>query len=472
MRISPFFRFFLIFTIVSFLFSSCGKDDDGIPEWNFGPSKSDTTKTDTTKSDTSSAIIGKPRFIWIDACANFPDYANSKENIKRDLAKVKDAGFTDIIVDVRPSMGDVLFQTSAVDQVKKLDYWSNTGYTFFERTATWDYLQAFIDAGHSLGLRVNAAINTFVGGNLYPYGLGQQGMLFRDSSKKDWASVVSTTGGRVNEMDLSDYDTKFLNPANDDVQAFVLQLLTDLAKYNLDGIYLDRCRFDNFNADFSDVTKAKFMSYLGVSSLSNWPSCVIVPGTSAYDFSSTMPVYFKQWMAFRVKVIHDFIVKARSAVKTVNSKIKFGVYVGAWYSTYYTVGVNWASPRYRTDLYFPEWANTDYHKYGFADQLDQLLVGAYASTSDVYGSDEWTMQGFCSLAKSKVMGDALVAGGPDVGNPTGFTNGGQGAVVTQSIDACINACDGYFLFDLIHVKDYNYWPYLTTGFNKYLSTVK
>ena len=45
----------------------------------------------------------KPRFIWIDAAANFPDFADSKENIARDLALAKDAGFTDVVVDVHPT---------------------------------------------------------------------------------------------------------------------------------------------------------------------------------------------------------------------------------------------------------------------------------------------------------------------------------------------------------------------------------
>ena len=67
---------------------------------------------------TENPNASKPRYIWIDAAANFPDFANSKENIARDLALAKDAGFTDIVVDVRPTTGDVLFKTNLVDQVK------------------------------------------------------------------------------------------------------------------------------------------------------------------------------------------------------------------------------------------------------------------------------------------------------------------------------------------------------------------
>ena len=90
----------------------------------------------------------KPKYLWIDAAANFPDFANNKENITRDLTIAKNSGFTHVIVDVRPTTGDVLFTTNAVDQVKWLGAWLPGGYTKIERTATWDYLQAFIDEGH------------------------------------------------------------------------------------------------------------------------------------------------------------------------------------------------------------------------------------------------------------------------------------------------------------------------------------
>ncbi|MCS2305572.1 hypothetical protein NXX42_00160 [Bacteroides thetaiotaomicron] len=72
----------------------------------------------------------KPRYVWIDAAANFPDYANNKENISTDMVKIKMQGFTDIIVDVRPTTGDVLFNTTAVDQVKRMDVWGSSGYVY------------------------------------------------------------------------------------------------------------------------------------------------------------------------------------------------------------------------------------------------------------------------------------------------------------------------------------------------------
>ena len=226
--------------------TSCSDDSDGIPGWPWNDNS-------TEKPDEPDVAEAKPRYIWIDAAANFPDYANSKENIAKDMEKIKAAGFTDIIVDVRPTTGDVLFNTNVVDQVKRMDVWGNSGYSYYERTETWDYLQAFIDEARIQGLKVNASINTFVGGYLCPYNLGHDGVLFRDESKKGWASVANLTDGLTNTMDLLDdgvdYGAKFFNPANDDVQNFVLQLLADLAKYDLDGINVD---FESLSAEAAD----------------------------------------------------------------------------------------------------------------------------------------------------------------------------------------------------------------------------
>ena len=135
----------------------------------------------------------KPRFIWVDAAANFPDFANSKENIARDLAKAKEAGFTDIVVDVRPTTGDVLFRSKVGDPVQWLGAWLPQGYSKVERTATWDYLQAFIDEGRKLGLRIHAAFNTFPGGNATS--IGNEGVVFRDAQKAKWATQLNLAGG-------------------------------------------------------------------------------------------------------------------------------------------------------------------------------------------------------------------------------------------------------------------------------------
>lgn len=182
--------------------------------------------------------------------------------------------------------------------------------------------------------------------------------------------------------------------------------------------------------------------------------------------SSSAPRYFKDFLAFRAKTIYDFVTKAATTVHEANSKVKFGCYVGAWYSTYYTNGVNWASSSYNPAQDYPLWANSDYRKYGYAEQLDYLLVGCYAGASSVYGSGEWTMQGFCKQARKVLGSNVKFAGGPDVGNSTGFENGGQHTAVQQSVDACYNASNGYFVFDMCHVRKFDYWNDFKTAFSK------
>ena len=450
----------IVITLMS-LFSACSdtKHEDILANWKWDKEKTD----------------AKPRYIWIDAAANFPRFADSKENIREDLTKAKGAGFTDIVVDVRPAEGDILFNSTLCDKVTKLDYWTDDGqYKYYERKATWDYLQAFIDIGHELGLKVNAAFNTFTGGCLNPYGLGAQGLVFRDASKRSWVTTLNLKSGLTNEMDLNStdpsdedyYGTKFLNPANDDVQNYIIGLLTDLCKYDIDGIFLDRCRYDNLLSDFSDVSNKKFLEYIGQTDI-NFPADILPAGQTVAP--ATAPKYFKDWLAFRAKTIYDFIDKVVNKVHSINKNIRVGVYVGAWYSEYYMMGVNWASNTYDPQQDFPAWANADYHKYGYADKLDFMLLGCYAAADKVYGTTEWTMQGFCQRAKAKIGNACKFAGGPDVGNATGFTEGKATQAVTNSVDACINASDGYFVFDMVHVRKYDYWNALKTGIEKYLN---
>ena len=447
----PYITVIILLLISSLVCLSC-KDDNRTPEWEWGDDDDEVVES----SD-------KPRYIWVDAAANFPDFADSKENILRDLTLAKEAGFTDVVVDVRPTSGDVLFQTSRVDQVTWLGAWLPQGYSKVTRTATWDYLQAFIDAGHSLGLKIHAGINTMVGANFTT--LGQEGMLYRDASKSHWATQLLTTSGVVSVLDQNTTGAKFFNPIHDEVQEFLFGMLEDLASYSgLDGIVLDRCRYDELDSDFSNYSKSKFEAYLGYT-IQNFPDDVMKPEIKTGSLPSSLPPYFKQWLEFRAKTIHDFMEKARGKVKAKNPNIQFGVYVGGWYSTYYGVGVNWASPKYNTSTYYSTWATSSYKDYGFADHMDLILIGAYAAPTRINGTSEWTVKGFCSLAVDKIKGDAIVVGGPDVGNGDWATasDATVNQAITQSVDAAMSVCDGYFLFDMIHLKKKNQWQYVKAG---------
>ena len=152
-----------------------------------------------------------------------------------------------------------------------------------------------------------------------------------------------------------------------------------------------------------------------------------------------------------------------------NPDVDFGVYVGGWYGSYYDVGVNWASPTYDPSREYT-WASENYMKYGYADHTDVMLIGAYASPGRVTGSTEWTMEGFCRLAKQKTAGGPRIcAGGPDVGNwdaDDEYTQDQENRAITESVKVCADACDGYFLFDMIHLKDADQWGYAKAGIDQ------
>lgn len=420
----------------------------------------------------------KARMVWIDAAANFKDYANDQAKINSDMRRIKETGFTGVIVDVRPTNTGVLFSSSVEDPLTKVDAWAPS-YQWVHRTASFDYLQAFIDAGEEVGLDVYASINTMVGG-CDCGSLGKVGVLYEDETKKSWASQVNTSSGVKNCLDLPKTGAKFMNPANDNVVNYLLDLLEDLAAYDVTGIILDRCRYDDYNlqSDFSEVSKEKFEEYLG-EEVTEWP---------VFDDTQTVPLsnvsaLQAEWMAFRAKNIHDFIEKAADRVHSVRPTIRFGAYVGAWYSTYYASGVNWASPNYNARNKY-RWATDDYSKFGYADHCDIMIIGAYASTLDIFGAGEWKMQGFCQNAQTLFAGDVPFVGGPDIGNSTGFNDAWNGenhenypdkypdpaTLMPKMVDACINAStEGMFFFDLCHIKKFDYWDDIKKAFDQYLT---
>jgi hypothetical protein len=378
-------------------------------------------------------------------------------------------GFTDIIVDVRPGSGDVLFSSAVAPACNRVAAWVNGRYKWVERTATFDYLASFIQAGHAAGLRVNAAINTMVGG--YHTSIGDVGMLYDHPERKGWCSVDNLKGGLTNAMDDSETGPRFLDPANPEVQEYLLTLLGELAAYEgLDGIVLDRCRYDDHNLDagYTDAAKAAFTTYLG-DTPSKWP--VLAQGQTYV--SSNPSTLERNWLTFRCKVIHDFMEKAVAKVHGVNQDVRFGVYVGAWFSEYYRSGVNWSSSQY--DLKANEspykWVPSNYQKTGFADLLDFIFLGAYAGTSGIHGSTEWTMEGFAKLGAKRLCGAVPFAAGPDIGNGSGFENGHQEALIPDIVKTMLASSDGLFIFDLCHIRMFDYWDAFEKGIGEYLETL-
>lgn len=142
-----------------------------------------------------------------------------------------------------------------------------------------------------------------------------------------------------------------------------------------------------------------------------------------------------------------------------DADLPLGVYVGAWFSEYYRSGVNWTSPKYDLAAEEPTfaWATPAYQATGLADLVDFMLLGTYCPAANVHGDTEKTMEGFARLGRKRLCGDVPFYAGPDIGNEKGFEKGGQAALLPE-IEKTIQAeADGFFLFDLCHIRLFDYW---------------
>lgn len=379
----------------------------------------------------------KPHFLWIDAAANFRSYANDADSISRDCARIAQMGITDIVVDVRPTSGHVLFRSTVAPELK--------------RTADFDYLKAFIESGHKAGLRVHAGVNM---------------MVYDRREDPEWCAVdLLPDRSLVNQARNPEVRiTCFLDPANPQVQDFLLRMLGELASYEgLDGIVMDRCRYDDYalDAGYTEAGYKAFSEFLGHEP-ERWP-VFTDPG---HIFLDKEPDALEvQWLTFRCQVIHDFVARCAETVHAKRADLPLGIYVGAWFSEYYRSGVNWTSPSYpiaqEESTY--RWATPAYQATGLAPLVDFMLLGTYCASDNLYGSDEKTIQGFARLGRKRLCGDVPFYAGPDLGNEPGFRDGNKGPLLPEILRVLDTEADGSFFFDLCHIRAFNYFPYLCKG---------
>lgn len=405
---------------------------------------------DDEKNEVVIPMAEKRRVVWIDAAANFKYFANSKENIALYLTKAKDAGFTEIVVDVRPTSGDVLFKSAIVDEVKKIGD--------VTRTETWDYLACFIEESKKLGLKVNASINTFVGGNI-----DNGGVVYREPKKAEWLSMMNYPNplGMSSIFNNPGAHAKFFNPVLPDAQNYVLSIIAELAtKYTqLDGIVLDRARFNSIESDFSAYTKEAFEKYSG-QKIAKYPDDIF-----SYNGDKIVEgAYYKKWLEFRAKTIYDFFAKAKDVVKSKNANMNFSTYTGSWYSMYYQEGVNWASSKYDPSKKY-SWATPEYKNFGYAGLLDFYMTGAYGKT--LTGPGEWTVEGGILNAKAVTMGDVPVLGGL-----YGLNFSGKPQDAEEATFIAMTKGDGLMFFDIIYLIMYDQWKDVKKGIDRALATEK
>lgn len=412
-----------------------------------------------------SYTTNKPKLLWFDATANF-ERLSYKDSITYYLKKAKELGFTDVVLDLKPITGEVLYDSKFAPKMKE---WNG-----FYRDDNFDFPAFFISEAHKLGLKIHAAINVFVAGHNY----FDRGLVYQN--KSHWQSINYTDSGFVPITQLKHKYSAMTNPANPEVQNHELNVIEELvSKYpEFDGLILDRVRYDGIEADFSPLSFELFKKYLGekeinIDDIYRWTKNekgkkVRIEGK-----------YFKKWLEWRASVIYNFMKEAKARVKKVNPEILFGTYTGAWYPVYYEVGVNWASQNYDPSKEY-EWATPDYKKYGYAELLEIYTTGCYffeVTKDEVEKLNEemikrneagmgetkdywYSVEGSAEIAKKVIMNALPVLGGLYVeqykGHPEQFE---------RAIKMCLEKTDGLMIFDIVHIVNYGWWDVLKKGMN-------
>jgi len=410
----------------------------------------------------------KPKLMWFDATANFTRFSYT-DSILYYLDKIKGLGFTDAVIDVKPISGEVLYNSQIAPVMKEWDGFKRRDF---------DFLGTFIKEGHKRGIKVHASLNMFVGGHNFI----DRGIVYSEEDKRDWQSVNYTDSGMVEITKLKHKYSAMLNPVNRAVRNYQLSILRELVEMypELDGVILDRTRYDCIEADFSEISRDSFEAYMGIK-LEKYPDDIFKWGDKNGKKEIERGKYFKEWLEWRAGVIYSFFEEARIEVKLANPKIIFGDYTGAWYPLYYELGVNWASKNYDPSTEY-DWATETYKYQGYAELLDLYTTGCYffeVTKEEVLKLNDkqvksgeaglgkikepwYSVEGSAEIAKRVVMGAVPVIGGlyveQYVPNPEQFA---------KAVSMCLKKTDGLMIFDIVHLINRDWWKSLELGIRDY-----
>jgi len=255
----------------------------------------------------------------------------------------------------------------------------------------------------------------------------------------------------------------FMNPANPASREYELKVVDEIVtNYEVDGIVFDRMRYASLQSDFSDLSRQKFEEYLG-RPLDRFPGDIYSFDPNPGRQLNWGP-YFKQWLEWRAKNILSWLGDASKLVRTKRPGAKIGVYVGSWYKTYYTVGVNWASDEFAPGY---DWMSPAYNTSGYAHLLDWVATGCYhpIATRDQAKNagldDSYTVQAAAELANQAIGDMAFHYAGLYVvdykGSPEAFL---------EAIQAARTYSQGVMIFDLSHLEEYAWWNVLDEAFKE------
>ena len=398
------------------------------------------------------AVAGLPPprvALWIEPSANLPTLA-SRERIAAMLDRAKAAGVTDVIPEAKNAWGSVIYESTFAPHIRS----SRAGRTtppMYQAPVDWfpkdiDPLRVIVDMAHARGIRVHAAVNVFGEG----LNAARAGPLF---DRPQWQAQHLAPDGRL--IPATEVGTiAFANPVNPEVQLYELAVIREVVGgYDIDGVVLDRARFPDATADFSDLSRHQFETWLG-RPVEGWPHDILVPNGTQVRPGPLFP----QWTAWRATIIQQFVRAAESVVRGTKPSVAFSAYVGGWYPTYWNEGVNWAAAQSTPSL---PWITEEWKQASVAGMYDFLMIGLYFTPIRYF---EALSQG--SSAWMSVEGGALMAveltGGATVPVPSLLLSlyESQPDKFRAAVETSLQMLGSVMLFDLSHLERFEWWALL------------
>ena len=216
----------------------------------------------------------------------------NEEQIKSTLDNIKANGFNSIFLETYYH-GKTIFPSKTMNK-----YGFTVQNEIFEG---FDPLKIWISEAHKRNIKVHIWFQTFYVGNQPAY-LDESSIL---SVRPDWGNKTKTYADVAGATkSVSEHNGYFIDPANPEVQEFLLELLEEIiTSYNPDGINLDYIRYPNSNGNsdksswgYTEYARNDFQQNYGVDPIELTPSDV-----GWYD-----------WNCYRRNNISEFVRKAGS----------------------------------------------------------------------------------------------------------------------------------------------------------------
>jgi len=392
----------------------------------------------------TSSQQGKFTILWWDATANV-EKLSTREGIIDILEKCKRAGIRAVAVGIKPISGEVLYPSRIAPRL--------TDWQGFSVPPDFDRLQVALEEGRKRKIQIHALLMAFSEGHL----TFQRGPIY--TTHPEWQSVVyDVKDGNPQLVPITQLGrgvAGFVNPVLPEVQQYELSILEEvLQRYDADAIVFDRVRFNGIDSDFSDYSRQDFERFLG-RKVERWPEDIYELRVRGERVDRIPGPYYRQWLFYRAKFIHDFFERLVQTVRRIRPKLPVGDYVGAWYPTYYEYGVNWASPKYLPPY---EWALPVYHETGYADLLDYLAVGCYFPRITLAEAKRDTANWWESVEGAARIAEAVVmAACPVYASIYAEDFKSSGERFGQALRLALLLTEGLKIFDLSQIEKYRYW---------------